>query len=109
VSAADSTAESAAAARLALDHGGQRLARGMLEQRERDGAADERRHDERGRPDPAPVLAAPVMRGGGDLGDHRILVWVQRAPMGADGIGAGCGDRSGPAQAPLGPPGNRSR
>ena len=67
-------AEGGAVARLALDHGGQRRARGMLEQRERDGAADERRHDERGRPDPAPVLAAPVMRGSGDLGDHGILV-----------------------------------
>ena len=35
--------------RLALDYGGQRLAGGMLEQRERDSTADERHHDERDR------------------------------------------------------------
>jgi hypothetical protein len=94
-------------ARYALDHGRQRLARGMLQQGERDSAADERRDDECGGTGPAPAPTWPVMRGGGvrNLG---ILVGVKRAASGADGLGPGRGDPGGPAKTPLGPPGDRA-
>ncbi len=94
-------------ARLALDQGGQRLARGLLQQRDRDSAADERGGGQRGGTGPAPARAGPVVHGGEDPGDRGVLVGAQRAAPGADGVGPDGGDRRGPADAPLGPPRGR--